>query len=307
MGTVERIISSLRRSGALILSNIWLLGWAFLYSFTGPVLLLGGTGLPVLYWWQKGRYFEPGLLFTDPAAFVLGHGQLILWSLAGSFVGFAIYIIVLLFYQGALTGVVARGIVPGEQGAGKVDHMEFWSEGSALFGHSMGTATLASLLPLLPGLALLAFVSILAFKVPDLVAGGLGFTSPVLIISVAGAVVTGLLTVLTGWLAFLWYQFALAAARVEGCAAGGALGRAWRFFTSRWTLVVVFVLAMILLGFLSWGVSAPFSMGGKFVRDWSAPLGMAMQIVGAPLGAVLGIFMNLWLKCALVVLFIDNR
>ncbi len=307
MNTVELVVASLRRSAVLIGKNIWLLGWAFLYSSTAPVLLLGGTGLPVLFWWLSGRYFEPGLLFSDPSAFILGHAPLILFSLAGFTVGCGIFLLVLLFYHGALTGVAVRGLAAGNGGVGKVSASSFFEEGGRMFVPGVTITTLVSLLPLLPMVILLLPVIVLSFNLAGLVTGELSFLTPWVLLCLALAVVSGVLTVFCCWIAMLWYRFSLAAARVEGHHGRAALWRAWRFFKERWRLVVCYLAASLLLGVLSWSVAAPFSLGGKFVQGWNAPLGLAMQIVGVPLGAVLGIFLDLWLKCALVALFVDNR
>ncbi len=307
MNAVELVVASLRRSAVLIGKNIWLLGWAFLYTSAAPVLLLGGTGLPVLFWWLSGRYFEPGLLFRDPSAFILGHAPLILFSLAGFTLGGGLYLLAMLFYQGALTGVVVRGLTTENGGAGKVSASSFIQEGGRMFAPGMTIVTLVSLLPLLPMVVLLLPVSVLSFNLAGLVSGALSFFTPWVLLCLALAVVSGVLTALCCWLAMLWYRFALAAARVEGHDGRAALWRAVRFFKERWRLVACYLAASLLLGVLSWGVAAPFSMGGMFVQGWNAPLGLAMQIVGVPLGAVLGIFLDLWLKCALVTLFVDNR
>ena len=307
MITVELIIASLRRSAILLGKNIWLLGWAFFYSLTAPVLLLGGTGLPILFWWLSGRYFEPGLLFNDPLAFILGHAPLVLFSLAGFTVGCGIYLLALLFYHGALTGVAVRGLAGGSGGTGKVSASLFFEEGCGMFAPGMTIATLVSLLPLLPMVILLLPVTVLSFNLAGLVTGVLDIRTPWVLLCFMLAVIGGVLTALCCWMAMLWYQFSLAAARVESHGGRAALWRAWRFFKERWRLVVCYLAASLLLGVLAWGVTTPFSMGGKFVQDWSAPLGMAMQIVGAPLGVVLSVFLDLWLKCALVALFVDNR
>jgi hypothetical protein len=307
MKTVELVIASLRRSAILIGKNIWLLGWAFLYSFTAPLFMLGGTGLPVLFWWLGGRYFEPSLLFSDPLAFLLGHFSLILFSLAGFTVGFALYLLVMMFYHGALTGVAARGFAAKRAGAEKVSASIFFEEGTRMFFPGMTSIALASLLPLLPMVVLLLLVMVLSFNLAALVSGTLDMFTPWVLVCIVLSGISGFLTLLTGWLAFLWYKFALAASRVESLDGRAATGRAWRFFKARWKLVVCYVAALLLLAVLSWGVTAPFTMGGKMLDGALKPLGIALQIVAIPLSVVLGVFIDLWTRCALVALFIDNR
>lgn len=307
MSTVELVVASLRRSAVLIGKNIWLLGWAFLYSLAGPVLLLGGTGLPVLFWWLGGRYFEPGLLFNDPLAFLLGHAPLIVFSLAGFTIGSGIYLLVLLFYHGALTGVAARGLTAGSGGAGKVSASLFFEEGVRMFAPGMVIITLASLLPLLPLLPLLLLVGVLSFNLTGLVTGMLDIRTLWVLLCLVLAVISAVLTALCCWVVMFWYRFALVAARVEGHNGKEALWRTWRFFKERWRLVVCYLVALVLLSVLSLGITVPFSVGGKILSGLMAPLGIALQIVAVPLGAVLSIFLDLWLKCALVALYVDNR
>ncbi len=307
MKTMEIVVASLRRSALLIVKNIWLLGWAFLYTFTAPLFMLGGTGLPVLFWWLGGRYFEPSLLFSDPLAFMLGHAPLILISLAGFTVGFTLYLLVLFFYHGALTGVAVRGLAAGGDGAEKVSASVFFEEGTGLFFPGLASATLVSLLPLLPMVVLLLLVILLSFNLAAIVTGVLDLRTPWVLLCMVLTGICAFLTLLTGWVAFLWYRFSLVASRVEGLDGRAATGRAWSFFKARWKLVVCFVAALFLLAVLSWGVTAPFSMGGKMLEGVMMPLGIAMQIVAVPLGLVLGVFIDLWTRCALVALYIDNR
>jgi hypothetical protein len=307
MKTVELVIASLRRSAILIGKNIWLLGWAFLYAFTAPLFMLGGTGLPVLFWWLGGRYFEPTLLFSDPLAFILGHMSLILFALAGFTVGFVLYLLVMLFYYGALTGVAARGFAPGNIGAEKVRASTFFEEGARMFSPGLTSIALVSLLPLLPMAVLLLLVVVISFKLAALVSGTLDISTPWVLICIVLTGISGFLTLLTSWIAFLWYKFSIAASRVENLDGRAATGRAWSFFKARWKLVVCYVVALLLLAVLSWGVTAPFSMGGKMLDGVMKPLGVALQIVAVPLGVVLTLFIDLWTRCALVALFIDNR
>ncbi len=307
MNTVELVVASLRRSAILIGKNIWLLGWAFLYSFSAPLFLLGGTGLPVLIWWLSGRSFDPGLLFSDPLMFMLGHLPLVLFSMAGFTIGFGFYLVMLIFYHGALTGVAVRGLSAGSGGAVKVSASSFIDEGGRMFAPGVAITTLASLLPLLPMVVLLVLVFVLSFSIGPLITGALDIRTLWVLLCIVLAVAAVALTLITGWIAFLWYKFSLVALRVEGHGARASLGRAWGFFKLRWQLVVFFVVALLLLSVLGWGVTAPFSMGGKMLGGMMSPLGLMLQIVGVPLGIVLGIFIDLWTRCALVALFIDNR
>ena len=168
----ERIIAALRKAGTVIFKNLWLLIFAFVYTFSGPVLMLGGTGLPILYWWLSGRYFNPELLRKNPVDFLVSHWQLVLYSLAGCLVGFIIYLLIVLFYKGALTAVVLRSALRSHPWAERVAPGIFWQEGRRRFSASAATATIASILPLPPMILLLGLMAFYAVRVSSMIAPG---------------------------------------------------------------------------------------------------------------------------------------
>ena len=304
---IEKIILALRRAAAVIFKNVWLFAYGFAYTLAGPILLLGGTGLPVLFWAASGRYFEPELLWRDPVSFLLGHWQLILFSMAGFFVGFTIYLVAAVFYNGALTGSVARAAPAGSPGALNIPAATFFQQGRKNFAGSMATIGLASLLPLLPGIILCGLGVLFLLRLPSLLSAGQPGSSPALIVLGLAAIGFGLLTAVLSWLALLWYRYALSALCVESLPAGGAMRRAFEFFAARWQLVLGLVVASLILGAICWMLSAPWGFLAGLVEDISQPLALALKILIIPVSLVLGVFTELWLKAAVVVLYIDNR
>jgi hypothetical protein len=304
---IEKIVVALRRAAIVILKNLWLFAFGFAYTLAAPVFFLGGTGLPILFWAASGRYFEPGLLWRDPLSFLLSHWQLILFSMAGCFVGFTLYLVVVLFYHGALTGSVARAAPAEALGALSIPGATFFQEGRKNFTGSLATATLASLLPLFPGIILFGLGLLFLLKLPSLLTLGELNASPALVVLGLAALGFGLLSVIIGWLAFLWYRYALCALCVESLPAGRAMRRALDFFAERWPLVLGLVVASLVLGVICWMLTAPLGFLTRFAEDISQPLALALRVLIIPLSLVLGVFMELWFKAALVVLYIENR
>jgi len=303
----ERVIFALRRAGKMMFVNPWLLGLAALYTLLGPLLMVVGTGLPILIWWASGRRFEPELFWRDLPAFILGHWQLILFSMAGCFVGFTLYLLVFLFYHGGLIGAVCEAMPAGETGSRKVGAHVFWKYGRELFSQSGLLATLASLVPLLPAAGLLAVASVAAFRLSAVVANGIRAALPALAVLALLGLVFLVLTVITGWIALIWYRLALCAVCVDGVHGSAALGRALRFAAGNWRLVLLYVIAVLLLTFLSFGVTAPFMVVSRLLRGSHLALSIMVQLLTAPLSFALGILLEVWLKGALVALYVDNR
>ncbi len=303
----EKIVAALRRAAIVIFKNLWLLAFGFAYTLAAPVLFLGGAGLPILFWAASGRYFEPELLWSDPVSFLLGHWQLILFSMAGCFVGFTLYLVVILFYHGALTGSVAQAAPGGNQGVQSIPCATFFREGRKHFAGSMATATLVSLLPLFPCIILFGLGVLILLRLPSLLTvGGLN-ASPAMIVLGLATLGFGLLSVILSWLAFLWYRYALCALCVESLKAGRAMRRSLDFFAKRWSLVLGLVVASLALGAICWMLTAPWSLLTRFVGDISQPLALALRVLIIPVSLVLSVFMELWFKAAAVVLYNDNR
>ncbi|MFH1068782.1 MAG: hypothetical protein V1794_04095 [Candidatus Glassbacteria bacterium] len=304
----ERVILALRRAGKMMFVNPWLLGVAALYTILGPLLMVVGTGLPVLIWWASGRRFQPELFWRDLPAFILSHWQLILFSLAGCFVGFTLYLLVFLFYHGGLIGAVCEAMPAGEAGSRKVGAHVFWKYGRELFGESGRLATLASLVPLLPAAGLLAVASVAAFRLPAVVANGIRAALPALAVLALLGLVFLVLTVITGWIALIWYRLALCAVCVDWVRGSAALGRVLGFVSSgRWKLLLLYVIAVLLLSFLSFGVTVPFMVVSRLLRDSNLALSIMVQLLSAPLSFALGVLLEVWLKGALVAIYMDNR
>ena len=304
---LEKVVSALRRAAIVIFKNLWLLAYGFAYTLAAPVLFLGGTGLPILFWAASGRYFEPGLLWRDPVSFLLGHWQMVLFSMAGCFVGFTVYLVVALFYHGALTGAVIQAAPAGGLGALDIPGATFIREGRKNFNGSLASATLASLLPILPVLILCTLAALLLFRLPSMLIHGDFSGSPAMIILSLATLGFGLLSLLLLWLAFLWYRYALCAICVESLPAGRAMRRALEFFAERWPLVLGLVLASLVLGLIGGMLTAPMGFLTRFAKDISWLLAVALKVLIIPFSLVLTVFMELWLKAAVVVLFIDNR
>ena len=304
---LEKVVGALRRAAIVIFKNLWLLAYGFAYTLAAPVFFLGGTGLPILFWAASGRYFEPGLLWRDPVSFLLGHWQLILFSMAGCFVGFTVYLVVTIFYHGALTGSVAQAAPAGSLGVLAIPGATFIREGRKNFSGSLASATLASLLPLLPAIILCGLAVLLLLKLPSLLIHGEFSGSPAMVVLGLATIGFGLLSVILLWLAFLWYRYALCALCVESLPAGRAMRRALDFFAERWPLVLGLVVASVVLGLVCWMLTAPLGFLTRFAKDISQPLALALRILIIPFSLVLGVFMELWFKAAVVVLFIDNR
>jgi hypothetical protein len=174
-------------------------------------------------------------------------------------------------------------------------------------GASLSTATLASLLPLLPFILLAVMLILAALRLPQIFTANFDFSISGAVLIIAGILITGAATGITSFLALIWYRLALAVARVEHLPGATAFGHAWSWTRAHAGLVVGYVLAMIILNMLSWGITAPFSFGGRLLGHSNKILGLALEMMAAPLGIVLSLFMDLWLKCALVALFIDNN
>ena len=304
---LERIVFALRRSGIVMFTNPWLLGVAVLYSLLGPLLILGGTGLPMLVWFASGRLSDPGQLWRDPLSFLVSQWQLILIAMAGCFVGFTIYLLVFLFYHGGLTAAFAEALPAGEAGGRKVGAHVFWSRGRELFGESALLATIASLLPLLPALGLLAVAAVAAFRLPELVLHGIKGLWPALAaLAVAGFLFLAL-TLVTVWLGMLLYRLALCARCLENVSGSAAMSRALKFAADKWRLVLLFAVAVLVISLVSWGVTAPFTLAGRLLKQSSLALSILTRLLAIPISFVIGIFLEIWLKGALVALFVDNR
>ncbi len=310
----ERVVQALRKAALVIFRNLWLFLFATIYALLGPLLVLGGTGLPVLLWWVAGRPLHPALLATDPLAFLLRHWQLILYALLGGMLGYALYLVITIFYRGALTGTVARAVQTGRDGSEtrRLPAATFLREGRDNFAGSLGTATLAYLLPLPVLLPLLGLLTLGALRLPKLLstaflAGGLPeLTAPLIILAAAGVLLL-LLTVLLTALAGLWYRYALAALCAEGLPASRAMGAALEFFRRRWRLVLILMLFWLVLGLAFGAASWPFGFLVDQLSGLARGIVRGFLLLIAPATVALGFFLELWMSTAMVVLYLDNR
>jgi hypothetical protein len=280
----ERIVAALRKAGTVIFKNLWLLIFAFVYTFSGPVLMLGGTGLPILYWGLSGRNFNPELLRKNPVDFLVSHWQLVLYSLAGCLVGFIIYLLIVLFYKGALTAVVLRSALRSHPWAERVAPGLFWQEGRRRFSASAATATIASILPLPPMILLFGLAVLFAGRIFSMIALGRWESLTELILpATAGIGLVAVILILT-FLALLWYRFALCAVCVDNLGPAPAMRAAISFVSRQWLLVLGLVIVWLSLGLVN--IILSFVLSLSFVFSF---------------------IINLWLDTALVVLYIDNR
>lgn len=308
LSMLEKIVAALRRAGQVVFKNLWLLLFAFFYSLAAPLFFLGGTGLPILYWVARGRYFEPALLWKDPLAFILSHWQMILYSMAGCLVGFTVYLVLALYYYGALTGVVSRSAQHSSPEVAPISPSAFWLEGKKAFAGSLATASIASLLPLPPLILLFGLAALFVLRLPSIILGGGAWTASPLFVMLAVAglgalALTGILTLA----AVLWYRYALCAVCVDSLAAPAAMRAALSFFKRQWRLVLGLLVASLFLGLLSTVFTALWDFLARLEGGLSAPVSLILRLSGFPLFFVLGVFMGLWLKAALVVLYTDNR
>jgi len=227
--------------------------------------------------------------------------------MGGCLVGFALYIEVGLAYHGALTGVIGKAALPGTTQVEQLPSRVFWKEGRKHFSGSAATAALASILPL-PGLLLLlgiAALFVIRFSA-TLFTGELGGSLILLALVLAGAAVL-VLSLLLSWLAVLWYRYALCALCIESLGAGAAMRAALSFFSRKWPLVLGLVLATIFLSMLSGLLLASWGIITDVLDETSFALWSISKALAMSLGVALGVFMELWFKAALVVLYIDNK
>ena len=243
---IEKIVSALRKSFLLVFfRNIWLLWAALAYSFLGLVLILGATALPVLFWVAAGRDFDPGLLFSRPLEFIISYRLLILYAMAGYTVGFILFLVVWLFYHGALTSVVTRAVEKlREADTGRVEPGRFLRDGRGFLSRSAGTAALAGLLPLPALIVLLAVAAIMLIR---LTAGDLQALMPpsgLMILLIAACVLALLATALLTALAVLWYRYALCAVCADNLKVAQAMRASLSFFGKCWHGVLGLVLAI---------------------------------------------------------------
>jgi len=303
----EKIIAVLRGAAVVILNNLWLILWSLLYMLAGPLFMLGGTGLPILYWVARGRYFEPDLLWKSPLSFLLGHWQLILYSMAGCLVGFTLFLVVMMFYQAALTGAVSRAAAGGAAAVVKLPSAVFWEEGRKRLKASLATATLASILPLIPSIFLIILAAFFVTSLSSMFISGNLSISPLLIfLGVSGAFFL-LLTVIAGWIALFWYRLALCAVCVEELEPGRAMRRSLSFFSENWPLVLALIAVSIVLSVASWSFSAPLGLIGGSSRLAGLPGVLLLKLMALPVSMLIGMLLDLWMQAALVVLFIENR
>ena len=306
---IEKIVAALRKSFLLVFfRNIWLFWVALVYSLLALVLIFGATALPVVYWMAAGYHFDPWLLFSRPLEFILSHWLLIMYSLGGYTVGFILFLVVWLFYHGALTAVVTRAVGKLQSAeTGRVDSGAFLRDGRMFLLKSAGTASLAGLLPLPSLVVLLAVGGILLIRLaadPGQVFMPLsGVTILLMLVGVLAVVATVVLTIL----AVLWYRYSLCAVCADGLSVAQAMQASLRFFGRCWHGVLGLVLASILLGMVLTGLTVPIHYGVKLIGDFSEILELFLKLPGFLLSIVVGVGFELWMKAALVVFYIDNK
>jgi len=306
---IEKIIGALRKSFLLVFfRNIWLFWIALAYSLLAMLLIFGATALPVVFWVASGRGFEPGLLFSQPLEFIIQYRMLIIYSLAGYTAGFILFLVIWLYYHGALTAVVTRAVGNyEEEESGRVEPGMFFRDGGRYLAKSSGTAALAGLLPLPPLVVLMALAVILLFR---LAAGDwMTFARPpagmIIFILAAGLALAA--TVLLTILAVLWYRYSLCAVCADGLTVGKAMHASLGFFKRCWHGVLGLVLASVLLSLALGGVTWPISYAIEVIGDFSAMLKLLLKLPVFLVSMVAGIGFDLWMKAALVVFYIDNR
>ena len=288
---IEKIVSALRKSFLLVFfRNIWLFWIALVYSLLALVLIFGATALPVVYWVAAGHHFDPGLLFSRPLEFILSHWLLIMYSLGGYTVGFILFLVVWLFYHGALTAVVTRAVGKLRSAeTGRVDSGAFLQDGRMFLSKSTGTAALAGLLPLPTLVVMLAVGGILLIRM--------------------AADPTRILMPLSGVtiLAVLWYRYSLSAVCADGLSVAQAMLASLKFFGRCWHGVLGLVLASILLSMAVGGLALPINYGIGLIGNFSEMLELFLKLPGYLLSTVVGVGFDLWMKAALVVFYIENR
>ncbi len=306
---IEKIVSALRKSFLLVFfRNIWLLWAALAYSFLAMVLILGATALPVLFWVVAGRDFDPGLLFSRPLEFIIGHRLLIIYAMAGYTVGFILFLVVWLFYHGALTSVVTRAMEKiREADTGRVEPGRFLRDGRELLSKSAGTAALAGLLPLPALIVLLAVAVIMLIRLTAGEWQALMPPSGVMILLLAAAALALVATALLTVLAVLWYRYALCAVCADNLGVAQALRASLSFFGKYWHGVLGLVLASILLGMALSGVSLPITYGVKLLGNFSVIMKLLLQLPIFLVSTIVGVGFDLWMKAAVVVFYLDNK
>ena len=306
---IEKIVSALRKSFLLVFfRNIWLFWIALVYSLLALVLIFGVTALPVVYWVAAGYHFDPGLLFSRPLEFILSHWLLIIYSLGGYTVGFILFLVVWLFYHGALTAVVTRAVGKLRSAeTGRVDSGAFLKDGRTFLSKSAGTASLAGLLPLPTLVVLLAVGGILLIRMatdPTRILMPLsGVTILLMVVGALALVATVLLTIL----AVLWYRYSLCAVCADGLSVAQAMLVSLKFFGRCWHGVLGLVLASILLSMAFSGLALPINYGIGLIGNFSEMLELFLKLPGYLLSTVVGVGFDLWMKAALVVFYIENR
>ncbi|MEA2063651.1 MAG: hypothetical protein U9P14_08145 [Gemmatimonadota bacterium] len=307
---VEKIVAALRKSFLVVFSrNIWLFWYALAYNLLGPLLILGFTALPVVYWIVAGHDFDLELLYSQPLEFIAGAWRLILYSLAGYTVGFIVFLALYLFFHGALTSVISRAARNYNIGANeKMPQEMFLAEGRRLFPASAGTAAVAGLLPL-PGLvALMVLAAVLLLRLGDGHLGMAGLHSSLFMLLVlAGSVAMLLVTILLTVLALLWYRYSLCAAVAGNLSVGRAVRQAAGFCARAWHGVLGLALVHILLGLALTAFPMSISYGIKLISGSGFLFPFLFNLISTPLTILAGIAFELWMKSALVVFYLDNR
>jgi hypothetical protein len=305
---IEKIVGALRKSFLLVFfKNIWLFLVSLGYSLLSVILILGSTALPVIVWVALGRDFNPGLLFSRPLEFIIEYRMLIVYAMTAYTVGFALFLVVWLYYHAGLTAVVTRaagGLT--EESNGQVSPGLFLRDGRTYFLKSSGTAALAGLLPLPPVVLFLAVAAILLIR---LAAGSVQLMPPStgMILLILAGVLCLVATVLLTILAVLWYRYALCAVCADNLGVAQAMGAGLSFIRRYWHGVLGLLLASIVLSIALSGLSMTANFAIKLLGFLGKMLEILLALPMFIVSMIAGVGLELWMKSALVVFYLDNR
>ena len=116
-------------------------------------------------------------------------------------------------------------------------------------------------------------------------------------------IATGLMTIL----AVLWYRYALCAVCADNLGVAQAMRASLSFFRSCWHGVLGLLLASILLGIALSGLSMSVNFGIKLLGFLGELLEVLLALPMFIVSLIAGIGLELWMKSALVVFYLDNR
>lgn len=304
---VETVVAALRRSAIAVLKNLWLLIFEVIYALSAPVLMVGGLGAPLLVWWLLHGMPEPALIASDPLGFLLQNWRMVLYAFGGWMFGASFYLLIAMYYNAALTGVIGRsaGLYPDTAAAVRIP--VFWESGTRWFGKTLGLAGITALIAIPPLVPLILLAVMVLMRLPQLVLASRPEILGVILKFGIPMALLGIIFAALSWLAIVWFRYALCFLVVRGESVRESLRHSIAFFRAHWRPVIGLAVGSLLIGILNALVFAQAGFIAERLQSLSGSLTLLFTFLAMPVGWVIGIFMDIWFRAAAVVLFLDRN